>query len=540
MKKIIFLIILSAGTAVVKAQSIEQGKQQLYYERYESAKNTFHNILMQDPGNPGAWFELTRTYLLQNDISRAFDSIQLAPTSVKTDPYYKVAYGSILLHQNKKEDAARYFSEALAETREKNAGILAAIAETHINSNNGNGNYAVKLLNKAIKRDKKNPVLYVLLGDAHRKLLNGTEAYKAYQNAIEHNNKYAIAYHRIGEIFITQKNPGLYVDYFKKALTADPYFAPSLYKLYVYELYHDPAKAMDYYKDYLTKSDPSFQNEYDMADLLYLNKHNEQAIQKAKAIISIQGEKVQPRLFKLIGYSLAAINDTAQAINYMQKYFVHEADSNLILKDYISMAEFYSTMPDQDSLAAEYYSKAIGLEKDSTAVYDYYKRLADIAQKRKDYVAQAAWLGKYYIGNDNVNNLDLFNWGLALYRAEDFVMADSIFGMYSSKYPEQSFGYYWQAKSKALQDEEMKEGLAVPTYKKLIEILQKDSTDANYKKWIVESYGYLAAYEVNTLKDYAEAVHYFEKILELDPENESAKKYITILEKDLATQNSKR
>jgi tetratricopeptide (TPR) repeat protein len=46
----------------------------------------------------------------------------------------------------------------------------------------------------------------------------------------------------------------------------------------------------------------------------------------------------------------------------------------------------------------------------------------------------------------------------------------------------------------------------------------------------------LAAYEVNTKKDFARAIDYFEKVLEMDPENESAKKYIGILEKDLAKQ----
>ena len=85
----------------------------------------------------------------------------------------------------------------------------------------------------------------------------------------------------------------------------------------------------------------------------------------------------------------------------------------------------------------------------------------------------------------------------------------------------------------------MKDGLAIPTYHKLIEVLEKDTTDANYKKWIVEAYGYLAAYETNTEKDYAEAVDYFEKVLEVDPENADAKKYIALLEKNLADKEGK-
>ena len=54
----------------------------------------------------------------------------------------------------------------------------------------------------------------------------------------------------------------------------------------------------------------------------------------------------------------------------------------------------------------------------------------------------------------------------------------------------------------------------------------------------MEAYAYLAAYEANTEKDYAQAVDYFEKVLEVDPENESARKYIAILEKDASEKGS--
>jgi tetratricopeptide (TPR) repeat protein len=111
--------------------------------------------------------------------------------------------------------------------------------------------------------------------------------------------------------------------------------------------------------------------------------------------------------------------------------------------------------------------------------------------------------------------------------------------MYVAKYPDQSFGYYWQARSNASLDKEMKDGLAIPVYKKLIEVLQGDTTNTNYKKWMVEALAYLAAYEANTQKNYDEAVDYFEKVLEVDPDNADAKRYIAILEKNTSTEGSK-
>ncbi len=540
MKTILFFTTLITGVSVLQAQSLEQGNQQLYYHRYQTAENTFHQFLKQDPNNASAWYDLTKAYLLQDQLDKASDTIQYAPAAAKSDPWYKVAYGDILLHQGKTQEAGNYFNEALDDTREKNADILGAIAQSEINAKQGDANYAIELLNKAIKRDKKNPSLYTLLGDAYMKMRNGSEAFKAYQSAIDKDDKYAAAYYKMGEIFLTQKTPGMYVDYFKKSVAADPDYAPALYKLYVYEFNRDAAKAMDYYNDYMAKSDASIQNQYDLTDLFYLNKQYDQAIQKANAIVSKEGDKVQPRLYKLISYSYAAQKDSTKAFDYMQKYFDKEADSNMVAKDYLLMGELYaSSAQGQDSLALVYFNKAANKETDSAELVKYYQRFANLAANDKDFNEQAKWLGKYYLSNDQATNLDLFNWGLAAFKAEDYVTADTVFGRYVAKYPEQTFGYYWRAKSKALADTNMAQGLAVPAYQNLIAVLEKNPNDPNYKNWMVESYAYLAAYETNTEKNYGEAVNYFEKVLEVDPQNESAKKYIAILEKNLDDKGSK-
>jgi tetratricopeptide (TPR) repeat protein len=539
MKRITLLFSFISTAFAMNAQSVDQGIQQMYYERYKSAENSFHQALQQDPNNASALYYLEKDYLLENNLDKANEAIQSAPATVKNDPWYKVAYGTILLQQGKKDEANNYFNDAIKDTREKDAGILSAVADANINAKSGDANYAIELLNKAIKRDKKNAALYVLLGDAYLKTSNGSEAFKAYQQATEVNDKYAQAYHKLGEIFVSQKNPEMYLSYFQKAIAADPNYAPSLYRLYVYQFNRDPAKAMEYYNQYMAKSDASIDNEYDLADLYFINKQYDKAIQKADAIVKAEGEKVQPRLYKLISYSYAEQKDSSKAFDYMQNYFAKAADSNTVAKDYLLMGDLYASVKHDDSLAFNYYDKAVALEKDSNELVKYYKRFAGLAAADKNYSQQAKWLGKYYTSSDKATNVDLFNWGLAHYRAEEYAAADSAFAIYVAKYPEQSFGYYWQAKSKALEDTAMAQGLAVPAYQKLIEVLEKNPNDANYKKWLVESYAYLAAYQTNVQKNYAEAVSYFEKVLQVDPENADAKKYIAILNKNLDDKGSK-
>jgi tetratricopeptide (TPR) repeat protein len=540
MKKIFlsFILVISGGL-LLQAQTLESANQFYYHERYQSAENAYHAVLNQQAEKPEAWLGLTKTYLAEEKIDKGFDTILKAPVSIRENPLFQVALGSVLLYQGKKDKAAELFTAALKETKEKDETVLGAIAQSYINLKNGDANYAISLLTKAIKRDKHNPAWIVLLGDAYRKLNNGTEAYKAYKEALDKNENYAAAYYKLGEIFLSQKNPDLYLEYFNKAIAADPDYAPALYQLYVYNFYHDIARAFQLYNQYLAKSDPSIQNQYDLTDLFYLNKEYDKAIENANSLMATQGNKLEPRIYKLLAYSYAETKDSIKALRFMHDYFLKEEDSNLVAKDFELMAGLYANSSHKQDSALVYLEKAAGLQKDSAALFNYYKKLATMAKSNKDYASEAKWMEKFYRGNDNATNVDLFNWGLANFLAQDFRMADSVFGMYVAKYPEQSFGYYWQARSNASLDKDMKESLAIPVYKKLIEVLQGDTTNANYKKWMVEAYAYLAAYEANTQKDYNEAVDYFEKVLEVDPDNADAKRYIAILEKNNSTDGSK-
>lgn len=531
MMKIFTTVVAAISVIALRSQTIDEGKQFLINERYQSAIHIFHELLRKEPANGEVWLQLTKAYFASKNYDKAADTLKAANAEAIQSPYYKIGLAKTLLHSGNKNEALLLLDEAAEAAGKKNKDILAAIAEAHISSVHGDAKVALDILGNLIKKDKKNIELYLLQGDAFRKLSNGTEAFKSYQKAIDQNKNYAPAYYRMGQIFLTQKNREVYTDYFKKSLEADSTYAPALYSMYVYELYRNPSKAMSYFQTYVRHSDPSVQHEYDLADLLFLNKNYSEAIKLADNLTERYKAGTRPRLYKLKSYSYAEMKDSAAALAQMQQYISNEEDSNIIAKDYVSLSQFFHSQEGKDSLAAVYLEKAIPKEKDSTIIYSYYLGLADMAKDRKDFASQANWLEKYYMGNEKASNIDLFYWGLAHYRSENFVAADSVFGIYVNKYPEQSFGYYWQAKSKALQDKEMENGLAVPTYLKLIEVLQKDTADVNFKKWIVEAYGYLAAYEANNQKDYSEAIDYFEKVLEVDPENETAIKYIDILEK---------
>jgi len=521
-----------------RAQSITEVRKLLYYERYEGAAHQLQSLLKTDPNNSEAWWLLTQTYLHLHLLQQIRDSLQQMPVSISQEPFALCAKGQVLLEQGQKDSATAFFSRALAITKEKDPIILSAIARAHQGADSGNALYAIDLLNKAIKKEKHNPELYVGLGDAYRKLEDGGQSYKAYQDALAQDSKCAMALYRSGKIFVTQNNPEQYLKYFNDAVTADSLFAPAWYELYYHYYFRDVNKAMDMLNHYIATTDPGIRNDYLVTDLLYSSRKYQEAIQKAQQLIGQQGGVSEPRLYKLIAYSYKELHDSAKALDFMQEYFRKQNDTGFVVKDYETMGEIYDMLNKPDS-AVTYYVKAGTKEKDSVQHRAYAKKLADLYKKKKDYSNQALWLGMYYEGNTKATNLDLFNWGLAYYMAKEYPMADSVFGLYETKYPEQDFGYYWQARSDAAIDTAMQTGMAVPHYLKLIDIASKDTVNRTNRKHLIESYGYIAAYKANTQKDYAGAIDYFEKLLELDPGNTDARKYIEIIRKNQNKAESK-
>ena len=441
------------------------------------------------------------------------------------------------MNKNNRTAARLEFQKAIDNTKAKNTSIIAAVADIEIESTQGDLNYAIGLLQNAIKRDKKNPALYISLGKAYRKKHDGTAAYQAFKEAIDKDKNAALAYYELGNIFLSQKNVEMYTDYFRQAIEADKQFGPAYYALYDHWLYRDPSRANEYFLQYVANADRSLQQDYSYTDLLYLTKKYDSAILSAKKLIEQEGLDVQSRLYKLIAYSYQEKKDSSGAFNYMRQYFEKEADSNLLVKDYETMGSLFAAMSGKEDSAMVYYEKAASLATDKEARVGYYRQLARLSKQLNNYGAEANWMGKLYEEDPRANNITLFNWGLAAYKAQDYQQSDSVFGLYTNKYPDQGFGYYWRARANAAIDTTMEQGLAVAHYQKLVDVIAGDTLTETDKKWMKEAFGYLAGYAANTEKDYPEAISYFEKLLEIDPTDEQVQRNIDILEKNLEMKN---
>lgn len=530
MKQIISIIFLALMPGIFYAQTTQTAKRFLYLGRNLSAEQELHSILLNNPVDAEAWLLLARAYIGQNKIETIQDSLKGLPATIQEEPLAMVAKGYVLLIQNDEAAAKKFFDAVLQKTKQKDPQVLREIARAYVDVKGADAHYAIELLNKAVKRDKKNPELYTLMGDAYNKLSDGSNAYTAYKKALDINPSYARASYRLGKIFTSQKNE-LYLQYFNDALKADSLYAPALYEMYYHYYFNDVVKAKQYLQQYIAASDHNTDNDYRLTDIIFLNKDYTTAIDKGKYLIARDKDSVPARVYKLIANSYAALHDANNAEQYMRDYFQKNTDTGYLAADYETMAGIYASIPGKEDSLVKYYSLAADKSNKEEFKLNTYKKIAGIYDSLKNYNQQAAWLQKYYNSNPKATNRDLFNWGIARYYAGNYTGADSVFGLYTAKYPDQDFGYYWRARSNVAIDTAMTEGLAIPYYLKVIEFAEKDTTNELNRKRLVESYGYIASYKANHDKDYPASMQYFEKVVALQPGNEDAKKYVGILKK---------
>ncbi len=533
MKKITgTLIITFMFSTVLVAQDAAEVEQLLDNERYESAEAILEKKLNTDGVMPDISYLLVKTYLEQDKVEEVKDFISKykLSDSPESDPLDRITYARYLLQKGDKAGADAIFNSILENKKNrKNPSLLMAMAEVNISEPKGDASLALEWLKMAADKDDDNPSIFILEGLAYRKLSDASKAYLAYQQALKKDKNNVKAHYLLGKIFTAQKNSEVYLEHFMKAYEVDSTYAPVLEALYDHYYNVDVRIARKFLEKYIANTDHNIQHDYRMTDIYYLTGDYDRAITEALKLIDTEKEKAQPRLYKLMAYSALKSKDSLKALEYVNQYFSKEQPAKFIAADFELKAILTEAQPGAEKGAIEYYSIAAEMDTLVANKLKFATAIIKLAKKADMASIQAYWLGKLYQWKDKTNNIDLFNWGLAHYTAAEYLKSDSVFTLYTERYPEDIFGYYWRAQSNAAIDTSLIEGLAVPHYIRVTEIGEKDKE--KNKKMLLKAYGYLGGYEANTRKDYVQSLMWFEKYLELDSENADAKRYAETLRK---------
>jgi tetratricopeptide (TPR) repeat protein len=516
------------------AQNVDQGKKFLYYERYKSAKDNFDKVLAANPNNIEAVYWLGQTMLedpLLKDSVGAKNLYQKYLTQNGNAPLLLAGMGQIELMEGKTNEARQRFETALSLTKSKDVEVINAIGRANVNAKKGDPAYAIQKLTEATQIKKFNdPNTYLLMGDAYRRQIDGGNAVTAYNKALELDPKNAAAKTSIGRVYLTQGNKDYFLPAFEDAVKLDPAYAPAYFELYYYWYYRDVNKASGYLDNFVANTDQGPEQEYMKTDLLYASGKPADAKARAQQLITQYGDKVDPRMYRMVAFASDTLGDLAGAKQAMQTLFAKLPPEEIRATDYEELANIASKTAGAEAEAFEALKQAIAKDTLEENKVKYITKGAALAKKLGNRAQEAVWLGEAVKLKKEPSQNDLYQWGMANYQAKNFVTADSIFcGVFQSKYPNAIYGYLWCARNALASDTTLEKGAIVGPYSKLIAFA--DTARDKYKAVLLESHGYLAQYYANVAKQKDSAIAHLEKIIEIDPSNADAPKYIEALKR---------
>ena len=542
MKKFSIIILMAVlGIGGVRAQSLQEGINDIYAQRYKSAKGIFEKILASNPNNIDATYWIGQTYIEMDDVAGAravYDKALLASANA---PLVIVGMGQVELLENKISEARQRFEAAITMTRGRKGDdpvILNAVGRAITNTytdkdKKGDINYAVQKLEEAAQRDPKNADIFLNLGNAYRKARpgeGGGQAFQAYQRAVEANPNFAIAYYRTAQLFYSQRNWELYEKYLNDAITKDPRFAPAYYDLYYLKLGRDLNAAEQFAKKYLENTDPDPQNDYLRVQTLWAKKDFDAAIAGAKNIIAQAGAATKAKTYKLIADSYLQKKDTAAGKPYIDDYFAKVKPEDITAKDYELKAMVYSAIPGQEEVV--YNSFLDGVKADTVienkvellkAGAAYFKGKGQ-REKEGDLMAMLVSI------KPKPSMTEMFDVGRAYYFGGAYEKSYDAWIKFAEKFPDEVYGWEWKLNNSKIIDSTKKDSIAVPDALKLLDFAQQDT--AKYKKQFINAASFLAIYYANDAKDKDKAIEYLKKWQEVDEVNrETIQKNIDILSK---------
>lgn len=491
-----------------RAQSLEEGIKMLHYERYESAQKVLEPLAA---GNARANYYLGLAQLgnEKKDAAKAtFSKFPDDPANIAGLARVAFAEGNNTLGTQKALEAAGKAKKKDWEPQKFAADALA--------SDGGNPAMAVEYYNKALEKSPENADLKIAFGDASQKLDNGAgKAMTSYESVIAKDPKNSLAYSRIGALwYAARKYDSALVNYAraKDADPSNPLPYRDLANAYFYVGKYELAKQNS--DQYLKLSDKAIEDKIQHANLLFLAKYYSEAITEMQDLINSGAEK--PYMYRIIGYSQSELNDSANALLNMDKFFAKQDPKKILPSDYMYYGKILSQNGKVDQ-ADEFYNKAIAADtsKDKSELY---RKIAEgfVAQKSESAYAKAgSWYGRIAAEKPDTKALDYFNWGLYKYYGKQYTDAAKAFAAMRAKYPDQPSAPYWQGRVAAAVDNEGKNGDALPFFNDWLNIADtKEYTKKPADK--MKAYQYIALYYYNK-GDKAQTQKYIDEMTAIDP-----------------------
>jgi len=546
MKKTILSFLTSLSIcSVISAQSIDDGRKLLYYEKLTSATQVFQKLVASNPKDPQAVYWLGQTYIANDKVDSAKSLYQSTISGGVNDPLLWIGSGEVDILQGGDVNAAKQkFEQAITATTatkgkhkgEPDPNILNAIGRAMAagSSTQGDPNYGIDKLKQAAAIDPKNPDIFNNMGLCYRKLGGdqGGAAFTSYQQATTIAPQDPRAFYLIGRIYQSQRNKESMDEWFGKAIAADPTFPPVYLQYFLFYSEKDVTTAKEYLDKYVANADKDCNTDYFVGNYLLRAGKYQESLQKAKDM-EAGACKNYPRVNVLYAYDYDRMGDSLQARTYIQKYFSIANPDEPQPSDYAFAGTVYAKFPDMGDSAIKYLTLAVQRDTVKEEQKEFLDLAAGVASKSGNYGLILNLLHtREKLNGGKLSETEYFNLSKNIvdaatvdssstYDSVKYMMGDSVIQAYVSAYPDKPQGYSFRTRFAKISDRDSTRGLAINPIESQNKFLTTDTAAGN-KKTIFSNYYYLLIYYAQYAKDLPKEQEYQKAI---DMTNEMKKVY---------------
>ena len=546
MKSKILLSLLLSGSITCFAQGYKDGIEYYKVSEYDNAKELLERNLNDASTNKSEAFYYLGCVALENGNTAAAKDYFQKGQSAGSCQLNLVGLGQIELKAGNKKAAEENFSLAIKNSPKKDAKILVAIARAYYEVDGVK--YAKEIadyIKKARKNNKVEADTPILEGDMAAAEDKTGDAQGMYDEAISYDPTKSEPYVKYARALF-KVSPQQAISRLQDLLQQNP--TSALAQRELAEKYYENdqwTKAAEQYGEYIKNPNHFKQDEVRYASLLFYGKKYQESLDLARQIeASLPAtDKNVFYMKRLQLYNLVAMEDWAGADEAAKALFAMNvpAGAKYEVKDYTDYADALKKLGrTQEALALRV--KAYEANPDKL---DLLKDLSDGYSDAEDYVNSA----KYYqmfvdTGDYKTNDLFVLSKKYFYVAAYDSVPESKAVAVANAlKYVDmvnekmadnvrmQILVNLHKAKVLQVSEVDKKEGKAVDTYKKVLELLDQDPANlADRKDDYILAYNYLANYYFAT-GDKETMKGYYIKWLEADPGNDALRKYVEGLSK---------
>lgn len=576
-KTVLIGMVLLFATTVFAQHNI--GVDYFYLGEYDKAKAH----LTAEKASANNNFFLGEIALAEGDTEKAKNFYTEGLTLDPTDALNQIGLLKITWNADPKNNEK--VLNTLLKKNKKN--IEATIAAGYFYLSMNQHDKAMEKVKAARKINSKYPKIYILEGDilAAQSATKGKgEIGSKYEMSIYFDPNFCLGYVKYATIY-EKINSTLAIEQLKKAIEKHPEYIIAYG--YIGQLYTQNGfypKAIEAYQKYFQAKEYRTRD----AELYVRSLYFSAQYDVAKEIIQ-EELKTKPDHFilnRFLMYIAAKTNDATNGTETAQKFFnIPLGTNHYIPTDYTIYASILNTAGRYLEALAQF-DKAIEMEPDNM---DLYSEAARMAKDRKDFGTSAHYQTRImdkkadifftrnypdYVVDENLLGIDYYSAGTQIARnpktaeilmkhepltsaiiaSNPNIHTDSltsnvkyftkqyskfylekaivVFDTLVSRQPEIYSGYRFRALSKHALNPSPEQGPACSDYLEVVRIItQREEMSAVAKNNLIEAYSYLG-YHYYMISDVPNTILYWNKVLELDPENAKAKAVLEAMEKE--------